>query len=179
MIVSLAEAAELTGKSRQTIYRKAKKGELLLTTREDDSKGVDTTELERVFGVITVQEASPTDVTVSETAIRQDPIQAEEMPVEETQPEAFDVADIESELAAVRATLERQQETINDLKTDKLKLWDQLVSQQQLLGRNEQMIASLQSHKVKKLTKIANEGALFGLAGVCTGAIFFILSSVL
>ena len=144
MIVSLAEAAELTGKSRQTIYRKAKKGELLLTTREDDSKGVDTTELERVFGVITVQEASPTDVTVSETAIRQDPIQAEEMPVEETQPEAVHEADSERELSSVISTLQRHQETINEQKSDYLKLWDQVVTQQHFFDRNEQMITSLQ-----------------------------------
>jgi uncharacterized protein YdcH (DUF465 family) len=184
MIVSLAEAAELTGKSRQTIYRKVKKGELAVTTREDNSKGVDTSELERVFGMITVQEAGATDVTVSETAIREDTVQAEERQAEETQleemqPEFADVADLERELASARAVQQLYQETINELKTDKLKLWDQVVSQQKLLERNEQMITSLQSHRVKKLTKIADEGALFGLAGVCIGAIFFVLTSAL
>ena len=189
MIVSLTEAAQLTGKSRQTIYRKAKKGELSVTTREDNSKGVDTSELERVFGTITVEEATVQEVgatndTVSEIVITEDAPQTEERQAEETQlaetqPVAIDVANLERELATARAILQRHQETINELKTDKLKLWDQVVSQQQLLARNEQMVASLQSHRVNKLTKIANEGALFGLAGVSIAAIFFILSSAL
>lgn len=184
MIVSLTEAAQLTGKSRQTIYRKAKKGELSVTTREDNSKGVDTSELERVFGTITVQEATvqeagATSDTVSEAVITEDAPQPEERQAEKTQPVAVDAENLERELATARAILQRHQETINELKTDKLKLWDQVVSQQQLLARNEQMVASLQSHRLKKLTKIANEGALFGLAGVSIAAIFFILSSAL
>ncbi len=174
MIVSLTEAAQLTGKSRQTIYRKASKGELSITTREDNSKGVDTSELERVFGTITVQEASASDVSVSEAEIRQYKINSEE-----TKLEAVDVANLERELATARASLQLHQQTIDELKTDKLKLWNQLASQQQLLERNEQMVASLQSHRIQKLTKIANEGVLFGLAGFSIGAIFFILSSAL
>ena len=174
MIVSLAEAAELTGKSRQTIYRKAKKGELSVTTREDNSKGVDTSELERVFGTITVQEAGASDVSVGEAGVIQEKNIAEDI-----RPEAVDVVNLESELATARANLQLHQQAIDELKTDKLNLWNQLASQQQLLERNEQMVASLQSHRIQKLTKIANEGALFGLAGVCIGAIFFILSSAL
>ncbi|MCR9260430.1 MAG: hypothetical protein NXH95_11950 [Pseudomonadaceae bacterium] len=174
MIVSLAEAAELTGKSRQTIYRKAKKGELSVTTREDNSKGVDTSELERVFGTITVQEAGASEVSPGEAGIRQDIISSEE-----PMPDAAVVADLQRELATVTADLQLHQQRIDELKTDKLKLWNQLASQQQLLERSEQMATSLQSHKIQKLTRIANEGALFGLAGVCIGAVFFVLSSIL
>lgn len=55
-VLGLKEAAKAAGVSRQTIYRKANNGELSTVTREDGSKGVDTSELLRVFG--TVRDAS-------------------------------------------------------------------------------------------------------------------------
>lgn len=52
-IVSISEAARLTGKGRSTIQRKLKNGELSKVTQGDGSPGVDTSELIRVFGEMT------------------------------------------------------------------------------------------------------------------------------
>ena len=62
MIVSQSEAARLAGKSRQTIYRYVKNGKLSVSRMDDGSKGVDTSELQRVFGSI---KAPVTDVTAT------------------------------------------------------------------------------------------------------------------
>ncbi len=48
--ISLREAADRAGVSRQTIYRYAKQGKLSTVKRRDGSKGVQLAELERVFG---------------------------------------------------------------------------------------------------------------------------------
>ena len=49
-VLGLREAALVAGVNRQTIYRYAKAGKLSTVTRDDGSKGVDTSELVRVFG---------------------------------------------------------------------------------------------------------------------------------
>jgi len=48
--ISLREASDRAGVSRQTIYRYAKQGKLSTVKRRDGSKGVQLAELERVFG---------------------------------------------------------------------------------------------------------------------------------
>jgi len=60
-ILSLREAARAANVSRQTIYRHAKQGRLSTVLRDDGTKGVDTSELARVFGALRDPE------TVSET----------------------------------------------------------------------------------------------------------------
>lgn len=52
-IISISEAARLTGKGRSTIQRKLKSGELSKVAQGDGSPGVDTSELIRVFGELT------------------------------------------------------------------------------------------------------------------------------
>lgn len=49
-VLSLRDAAQAAGVSRQTIYRYAKTGKLSTVIRDDDTQGVDTSELIRVFG---------------------------------------------------------------------------------------------------------------------------------
>lgn len=49
-VLKIAEAAVAVGKGRQTLYRKISEGTLSTTTMQDGSKGVDVSELERVFG---------------------------------------------------------------------------------------------------------------------------------
>lgn len=58
-VLGLREAAKAAGVSRQTIYRKAKDGELSTVTRDDGSRGVDTSELLRVFGTVRDAETVP------------------------------------------------------------------------------------------------------------------------
>src|SRR5512144_2911156 len=49
-ILTLRQAADAVGVSRSTIYRKVEEGILSLATMPDGAKGVDTSELIRVFG---------------------------------------------------------------------------------------------------------------------------------
>lgn len=49
-IISINEAARKTGAARSTIQRAIKNGRLSLTTQPDGTKGIDTSELFRVFG---------------------------------------------------------------------------------------------------------------------------------
>jgi AcrR family transcriptional regulator len=62
-ILGLREAAKAAGVSRQTIYRYAGSGKLSTVIRDDDTQGVDTAELIRVFGPLrdsgTVARESP------------------------------------------------------------------------------------------------------------------------
>jgi|TARA_R110002051_G_scaffold69239_2_gene124555 predicted site-specific integrase-resolvase len=64
-ILSLREAAQAANVARQTIYRYAKSGKLSTVIRDDGTKGVDTSELIRVFGKLrdpeTVTEVSKSD----------------------------------------------------------------------------------------------------------------------
>jgi AcrR family transcriptional regulator len=51
-ILSLREAAQAANVTRQTVYRHAKSGKLSTVIRDDGTKGVDTSELSRVFGTL-------------------------------------------------------------------------------------------------------------------------------
>lgn len=54
-------AADAVGVSRSTIYREGKEGILSLTTMSDGAKGVDTSELIRVFGKLKSKAADTPD----------------------------------------------------------------------------------------------------------------------
>ena len=60
-ILGLRDAAKAAGVSRQTIYRKSSIGALSIVTRDDGSKGVDTSELLRVFGKLGDSETDTQD----------------------------------------------------------------------------------------------------------------------
>jgi excisionase family DNA binding protein len=117
-IVTLAEAAKLAGVSRQTIYRKAAKGELSTTRQPDGTKAVDTSELERVFGPLRTAE-TVTETTESDT----------------TRQAATSNSDsgLQAELEAARTIISTQEILIQELRDDKSKLWSQVESQRLLL----------------------------------------------
>ncbi|WP_145340221.1 helix-turn-helix domain-containing protein [Pantoea sp. PSNIH1] len=76
--VSISEAARLTGKSRTTLHRLIKTGELSTCAGVRNSKMIDISELIRVFGNISVpvteqysEQASEQRVTVPDTANEQ------------------------------------------------------------------------------------------------------------
>jgi len=48
--VTISEAARLTGKGRQTIYRHIKRGKLSTTIRGDGTKEIQVIDLERLYG---------------------------------------------------------------------------------------------------------------------------------
>lgn len=64
-ILSLRDAALAAGVSRQTIYRYAKTGKLSTVIRDNDTQGVDTSELIRVFGSIVDPATAETDTATS------------------------------------------------------------------------------------------------------------------
>jgi hypothetical protein len=51
-LVTITEAAILTGKARKTLYAHLKKGKLLCRIQEDGSKQIDTIELIRTYGAL-------------------------------------------------------------------------------------------------------------------------------
>ncbi|MEX9855973.1 DNA-binding protein, partial [Proteus mirabilis] len=58
-LVSVTEAARLTGKNRATIHRYIKQGKLSQISDATNTKKVDTSELIRVFGSLTATSATP------------------------------------------------------------------------------------------------------------------------
>jgi hypothetical protein len=84
-VVSISEAARLTGKSRKTIQRYVADGRISMSQHVAGNKGIDTAELIRVFGKL----SHPTPVLSHAT---------------ESQPDAPDVApDVAATLAALQA----------------------------------------------------------------------------
>lgn len=63
-LVSVTEAARLTGKNRATIHRYIKQGKLSQISDATNTKKVDTSELIRVFGSLTATSATPTQSDV-------------------------------------------------------------------------------------------------------------------
>jgi excisionase family DNA binding protein len=122
-LVTLSEAARLAGVSRQTIYRKAASGELSTVRQEDGSKGVDTSELARVFGNLRTPE------TVSETVTSDTVRQAVTGP---------DSAVLQAQLDAAHQVIAAQEARITDLQADKAKLWEQVEGQRLLLEHKPQ-----------------------------------------
>ncbi len=57
-IVNISEAARITGKARTTIQRKIKSGHISAVRQYDGSRGIDTSELVRVFGELHATDAA-------------------------------------------------------------------------------------------------------------------------
>lgn len=104
-IVSISEAARLTGKARSTIQAYIKTGKLSKTTATTGSQGIDVSELLRVFG-----ELVTTDATCSEpVAISQ------QTTPDTTGTTAADLAAVKAENDSLKALLAAKQETIDSL----------------------------------------------------------------
>jgi len=122
-IVTLAEAAKLAGVSRQTIYRKAASGELSTVRQVDGTKGVDTSELERVFGPLRTSETVSGDN------------ESDTVRITRTTPET---GVIQAQLDAAHQVIKAQEARIADLQADKERLWSQVESQRLLLEHKPQ-----------------------------------------
>jgi hypothetical protein len=70
-LVGLSEAARLTGKAHTTIHRAMNNGRLSFTKDEAGERRVDTTELDRVFGVRTGNGAIASDEQRNATHVRE------------------------------------------------------------------------------------------------------------
>lgn len=97
MELSLSAAAKATGKAKATIHRAVKSGKLSASRHEDGTYGIDPSELARVFPLV-----------VSETA------QGDATPPPATPSERD--ALLSQEVAFLRDALERERETVSDLR---------------------------------------------------------------
>lgn len=98
-LVTIAEAAELVGKSRKTLYRAIKTGALSATTNVTGVTNIDIAELVRVYGPL--RPKNVTSVTVS-------------MSQDETANVTSPVAQIQAELAVLKAENTLLRERIHD-----------------------------------------------------------------
>jgi predicted transcriptional regulator len=118
-ILSLRQAAQAAGVTRQTIYRYAKQGKLSTVLRDDGSKGVDTSELIRVFG--TLREPETDTATVTE-------------PQKVTAGDSGDSSVVlQSQLEAAQEALRTAQEALRQSNSEKDRLLGILESQTRLL----------------------------------------------
>lgn len=70
--VSVAEAANLTGKSAKTIYRHIETGKLSSSQNDNGSKSIDISELQRVYGDIKINNENVIVSQMSETENQND-----------------------------------------------------------------------------------------------------------
>lgn len=95
--VSISEAARLTGKNRQTIYRHIGTGKVSAVDQGDGTKGIPITELERVYGLLGQNEN--VSLTIS--------------------PVADNVTALQGEIAELKADNKRLSDLVEELRRDK------------------------------------------------------------
>jgi len=116
-IVSISEAARLTGKARSTIQAHIKTGKISKTTdHHTGNTGIETSELIRVFGNINIQ--NTTDTTRSENvAIGQKTTDTIEHHTSTTTDQNIEILQLKLENDRLKSVLEAKQETIDTLKS--------------------------------------------------------------
>src|SRR6266478_2023979 len=105
-VVSISEAARLSGKGRKTIQRYVADGRISLTHDDTGKKGIDISELIRVFGGIVKSDAC---VTVESLAQRDT--------CDDTGGNVEDVSSLKAEIQGLKALLQEKDFRIDDLKT--------------------------------------------------------------
>jgi len=100
-IVSISEAARRTGKSRKTIQRYVADGRMSMSQTDAGTKGIDTSELIRVFGEMSRPSSASSHETVSRLGA----------------PNVADIlATVQAENLALRAELKAKDENLADLR---------------------------------------------------------------
>jgi len=108
-IVSISEASRLVNKSRKTIYKHIQQGKLSTITTVDDFKGVDTSELIRVYGILKIQKETPITTGYSKQIYTQSDTK-KEIPVTVNNPK---FTDLEKDLALSKLKIEQQEKELN------------------------------------------------------------------
>lgn len=108
-LVSVTEAARLTGKNRATIHRYIKQGKLSQSIDATGSKKVEISELLRVFGTISASPAT----TLQCDAMQHDATVENELPVAALQQK---IAMLEQLLESKDKEIQRQDDHIDSLK---------------------------------------------------------------
>jgi len=143
-IVSISEAARLTGKSRQTLHRHIVTGKLSKCNTDTNAIGVDTSELLRVYG--NIKNYNVTDV-INEQKLHQVTSNITHNVIDQTQSKNR-IIQLENELAILKIKvneqekrIEAKQETIDSLKTA-LKLLEYRQEKTEAITHKETQIAS-------------------------------------
>jgi len=109
-IVSISKASKLTGKSRQTLYKHLQNGQLSLSTDVNGSKGLDTSELIRVYGQLKIDKL--TTIQVDTTGHKLTKQINNNVNIDSQR-----LTELEKELALSKLKIEEQQKQL-DLKQD-------------------------------------------------------------
>jgi len=111
-LVSISEAARLTGKSTKTLYRMVSQGKLSVSHGENDVKTVEISELVRVFGENLKQDGTRETVSMSQRETTSENIETVNVSMLETRIDA-----LKAEIAARDALLEAKDKHIASLDT--------------------------------------------------------------
>lgn len=109
MELTLQQAADLTGKSKSTIFRAVKSGALSASRRQDGTYRIAPAELLRVYPAQHVNRHGMTHHAMTD---RTD----ETPPQDDAQPHLIAAAVMEAKVELLTAQLEREQETVTDLR---------------------------------------------------------------
>jgi|SRR5271156_5284392 len=107
-IVSISEAARLTGKSRKTIQRYVADGRISMSQHVAGEKGIDISELTRVFGDLSQPDPALSHASVSQPDA---PNVTPDVAALETR-----IKVLEAELAARDAVITAQRENLTDVR---------------------------------------------------------------
>lgn len=113
-IVSISEAAELTGKTRRTIQRHVASGKLSRSVANNGHAGVDISELTRVYGQLTSHDK---DATMSHPVISNVIHKNDKKDNERLLKLEHELSLVKVELEAEKRRVQDKQETIDSLKT--------------------------------------------------------------
>jgi len=108
-IVSISESARLVNKSRKTIYKHIHQGILSTVTTVDGAKGIDTSELIRVYGLLKIQKETPITTTTSKQKYTKGNTK-KETPISINNQRFFD---FEKEFALSKLKIEQQEKELN------------------------------------------------------------------
>lgn len=106
-IVTISEAARLTGKSRQTLHRHIVTGKLSKCNTEANGIGIDTSELLRVYG--SIKDYSVTPLKNKQTLHKI----TDDVTINKNQP-TDTIQQLEKELAILKVKVDEQEKRIND-----------------------------------------------------------------
>jgi len=116
-IVSISEAAELTGKTRRTIQRHVASGKLSRSVADGGRVGVDTSELMRVYGQLTSRDGdTPMSQPVISTVAHKNDVN-DKRDNERLLKLEHELSLVKVELEAEKRRVQDKQETIDSLKT--------------------------------------------------------------
>jgi len=108
-IVSISEAARLVNKCRQTIYKHIRQGKLSTSTCVDGSKGLDISELIRVYGVLTIDKATNVDTNNNRQRTTKDTVDN----IKSVDTNNSKLIELEKELALSKLRIEQQEKELH------------------------------------------------------------------